>query len=131
MRPATGFVARFVGTPSMNLLAIEGPMAAALESAAPVLGLPALPRGGHLGVRPESIHLADFGLPAVVSTVEYLGADSIVLCEASGQRVALRVDGATDLTSGCPVRLSWRSEDTHLFGADDRRLAPEHLEFAA
>ncbi len=131
MRPATGFVARFVGTPPMNLLALEGAALTALESAVPVLGLPPLPRGGHLGVRPESLRLADAGLPALVATVEYLGADSIVLCEVGGQRVAVRVDGATDLAPGNAVRLAWRTEDTHLFGPDGTRLAPERVEVAA
>jgi len=125
MRPATSFVARFVGTPPMNLLEIEGAFAAALAAVAPALGLPALPRGSLLGVRPESLRLADAGLPATVATVEYLGADSIVLCDAGGQRIALRVAGATALTAGSAVRLAWRGEDTHLFAADGSRLAFE------
>ena len=131
LRPATGFVARFVGTPPMNLLAIAGPLVADLESASPVLGLPPLPPGGHLGVRPECLRLADAGLPAVVAAVEYLGADSIVLCDAGGQRIALRVAGATDLVAGSTIRLAWRREDTHLFDAAGARMEPAGLEVAA
>ena len=115
----------------MNILAIEGPLAAALESTAPILDLPPLPPGGHLGVRPESLRLADQGLPAVVAAVEYLGADSIVLCDAAGQRIALRVNGETELRPGSAVRLAWRREDTHLFGPDGARVAPADVLVAA
>jgi len=131
LRPATSFVARFVGTPPMNLLKVEGSLAAQLDGAAAALRLPVPPRGGHLGVRPESLRLAETGLPAKVSTVEYLGADSIVLCEIEGQRIAVRVDGIADVAPGSVVRLAWDNEDTHFFDADGARLVRERVGFAA
>jgi len=122
LRPATSFVARFVGTPPMNLLKVDNALAAALESMGVAPGLTALPRGGHVGVRPESLRLADAGLPAAVTAVEYLGADSIVLCEVNAQRIALRAAGAAAVAVGDAVRIAWRAEDTHFFAADGGRI---------
>jgi sn-glycerol 3-phosphate transport system ATP-binding protein len=103
-RPATAFVARFVGTPPMNL--IEG-----------------VADGHVLGVRPEDIALADGGMEATVEAVEYLGADSIVSCRAAGQRVLVRLAGQSKLAPGSRVGLGWPQGAGHLFDkASGRRL---------
>jgi len=73
-RPATAFAARFIGTPPMNVLRLAG-------------------KSEHLiGVRPEDMRFADAGLPIRVTSVEFLGADSIVTCAAGGEcRVSCHV----------------------------------------
>jgi multiple sugar transport system ATP-binding protein len=69
--PANRFVAQFIGTPSMNVVAASA--------------LPALANGaggaGFLGIRPEHVHLnghAHDGLPATVDMVESLGVETLV-----------------------------------------------------
>ena len=75
-----------------------------------------------LGLRPESIRLADAGLPASVVALEYLGADSILLCEAAGQRLSVRAAGSCGVTAGTDVHLTWDAADQHLFDVRGRRI---------
>jgi multiple sugar transport system ATP-binding protein len=74
-RPANRFVAQFIGTPQMNVVA-----AADLPVLAQVMGANAL-RDGFVGIRPEHITLRSAGvglLNARVEMVESLGSDSVV-----------------------------------------------------
>ncbi len=104
-RPATEFVARFVGTPPMNLLEV------------------AAGDGRLLGVRPEDITLGSGGMEAAVETVEYLGADTILACRAGGQRVLVRLAGQSALKPGARVGLNWAPGARHLFDkVSGRRL---------
>ncbi len=104
-RPATTFVARFVGTPPMNLL----------EDAAG--------DGRVLGVRPEDITLSPGGVEAAVESVEYLGADTILACRSGGQRVLVRLAGQSALQPGARVALNWAAGARHLFDkASGRRM---------
>jgi sn-glycerol 3-phosphate transport system ATP-binding protein len=121
--PANTFVARFIGTPPMNLL----PLAAAGDASAivGVEGGPVLPAecaGGMLGVRPEHIQLAfERGVRAGVASVEYLGADSLVVCRAGPASVAVRVPGTVAAAPGEAVWLTWPEGAAHYFDADGRR----------
>ncbi|WP_375411473.1 ABC transporter ATP-binding protein [uncultured Bradyrhizobium sp.] len=104
-RPATAFTARFVGTPPMNLIT----------------------RGGKLiGIRPEHIRMvSQDGHPARVTSVEHLGADSIVLCELDGQPILVRQDGFSKTSPGDGIRLAWKAGDEHQFSqtTGDRLVA--------
>src|ERR1700704_325877 len=74
-RPNSQFVAQFIGTPQMNMVA--GADVAQFESG---LGMP-VPTGGYLGLRPESLTLSPAGggqLQARVELVEALGAETLV-----------------------------------------------------
>ena len=92
-RPANSFVASFLGSPGMNLIAgaIENGI---LTSAGRQIGTaPAtLPAGAlTFGVRPEATALAPDGLPALVLLVEVLGSECHVICETAAQeRVVVR-----------------------------------------
>ena len=118
-RPATVFAARFIGTPPMNLLEIEDADGGAVVGGTdgPVVS-PGKRAGWLLGVRPEDIALTSGpGLAARVTTVEYLGADSILSCAAGRQTLAVRAPGRVELSEGAPVTLTWKAEATHLFDA--------------
>ena len=94
-RPATAFTARFIGTPPMNLIALNGTL---------------------LGVRPEHVRIVSCdGHPAFVKAVEYLGADSIVQCDIDGQPAFVRQDGFNKLNVGDTVQLSWDCQREHRF----------------
>jgi sn-glycerol 3-phosphate transport system ATP-binding protein len=121
--PANVFVARFIGTPPMNLLQLErgagGAVIAGTEG--PVL-MPLEATGGMLGVRPEHVQLAyDGGIRATVANVEYLGGDSLVTCAIGGQSLAVRAPGSTALTRGDATGLTWAPGAQHYFGADGVR----------
>jgi len=125
--PANTFVARFIGTPPMNLLALEagrgGAVVAGTDGPAVLDGRFA---AGALGVRPEHIELAfETGVRAVVDSVEYLGGDSIVSCRAGTQPVAVRVAGSVGLARGDAIWLRWAPGAQHFFDADGNRAPLE------
>lgn len=76
-----------------------------------------------LGVRPEHIRIDGEGREATVESVEFFGADSIVVCrmgDTSG--VAVRVGGHMRARAGETLRLSWPDEQQHFFAADSAAI---------
>jgi sn-glycerol 3-phosphate transport system ATP-binding protein len=125
--PATVFAARFIGTPPMNILTLaDGPRGAVVAGTDGPPLLPGKGAGLLLGVRPEDVRLAGgAGLAARVLAVEYLGADSIVACDAGGQSVGVRAQGRVTLAPGARVSLTFPPETLHLFdAATGRRREP-------
>ncbi|MFY3433108.1 ABC transporter ATP-binding protein [Achromobacter mucicolens] len=119
-RPASEFAARFIGTPPMNLINLAqqaGGMVIAGTQGPVIANAPA--GAVKLGVRPEHIRIDGDGIAATVESVEYFGADSIVVCrigDTSG--VAVRVGGHLRASAGEPLRLSWPDGQQHFFAAD-------------
>jgi multiple sugar transport system ATP-binding protein len=121
--PANVFVGGFIGSPAMNLCTlpvVEG----RTQLAGRELALPAGLNGARevvVGLRPESLELADDGLPGRVEVVEELGADAYAFCVAQlgGDEVRLvaRADGRHPPASGDRVALSPRIDEAHLFDA--------------
>ena len=134
-RPATRFVAGFLGSPAMNLVeAALSPDGAAVELGGRRLPLvtprPADAGAGVLvGVRPEHLRPAaseDGGVPAVVEGVEALGADAVVHARLpTGPRLAARLDGGGRLPQpGDRLPLAVAPGDLHLFSlVDGTRLS--------
>ena len=119
--PANVFVAGFIGSPAMNLctLAVVDGRA---ELGGRELALPAGVNGSRevvVGLRPESLELADDGLPGRVEVVEELGADAYAFCVAQlpgGEaRLVARADARHPPASGDRVSLRPRFEEAHLF----------------
>ncbi|MFV2104287.1 ABC transporter ATP-binding protein [Micromonospora sp. LOL_024] len=109
--PASTFVARFVGSPAMNLLPADGPMR-------PSGDVPAMPDGPlEIGFRPEAVVLDSAeGTPATVDRVEVIGEDAYAyLSLAAGQPVVARVPAVRRPQRGATVRLHVRWADTHVF----------------
>jgi len=125
--PANTFVARFIGTPPMNLMPLaagrggaviagtEGPVVAPAECASMTLGL-----------RPEHITIAfERGARAEVAGVEYLGADSLVTCRLGNATAAVRVSGTVGLKAHDTTWLTWAAGAQHFFESGGaRRAAP-------
>jgi len=128
--PANVFVARFIGTPPMNLLPLEAGAGGARVAGTdgPAL-LPSPAAGGTLGVRPEHIQIVfERGLRAGVETVEYLGGDSLVACRIGDHPLAVRVPGTVALASGDATWLSWAPGAQHYFDpAGVRAPLPERI----
>ncbi len=91
-RPATVFAARFIGTPPMNVVPLGdlAAAAAAVKSSAPK-SMP--PEKLALGIRPEMIRIGDAGLPAQITAIEYLGADSLIETRADNAKLQVRIAG--------------------------------------
>lgn len=121
-RPATPFVARFIGTPPMNVLpldAISGPGSAGL----------AHPPPGHdpgrlgIGIRPEAVRLAEPGLAARIVAVEYLGADTLIEARIDGHPFIVRRPGRITAQAGDTIGVAWSPQDIHWFDlSSDRRI---------
>jgi len=112
-RPVNTFVARFVGSPAMNLLPAEGPLR--------VEGLPG-DRRLQLGVRADALRLvADGGLAVQVSLVEVVGPDALVHLRADGCALVARVPAEERPRAGDSVRVGVRRADVHLFDAETGR----------
>jgi sn-glycerol 3-phosphate transport system ATP-binding protein len=113
-RPASTFAARFIGTPAMNLVRLDGRRIAG--SAVDVAR-----EAATLGVRPESIVLGG-PVPAQVYSVEYLGADLVLRCAVGSESITVRAEGRTDLAAGAAVTLGWQPADAHYFDAQGARV---------
>jgi len=108
--PASTFVAGFIGTPPMNLVAAapkDGRLAVAAAASSDLV----------LGVRPEHIEFAGEGQEAVVAGSEYFGADTVVACRIGEQKLMVRVPGRPGLGTGAQVRLAWAPSNEHAFDA--------------
>jgi len=124
-RPASEFVAGFIGAPAMNFLPVDlRDGQAVVEGAA----LGAAPPGTvKLGIRPEHLVLRPAGqgqLSATVSLTETLGGDAYLYVRlAGGQTLVVRVEGDTVLDHGATIGLDLPSHRLHHFAADGRTLA--------
>jgi len=126
-RPASQFVAGFLGSPAMNFVpATVGSDGASVELAG---GLRLAFAGGVagkagapvvLGVRPEHLEVAgEGGLAGTVEVVEALGADTLVHIKlAGGESVIARFDGATQVAIGDQLTLAPNPGDLHLFDSN-------------
>ncbi|MES2400611.1 MAG: sn-glycerol-3-phosphate ABC transporter ATP-binding protein UgpC, partial [Pseudomonadota bacterium] len=79
-RPATTFVASFMGSPPMNLL-----------KRAPNADFGGKP-GAILGIRPEHLQVGSTGWAVQVDTIEMLGAERLVYCRLGDEFLIVRTD---------------------------------------
>ncbi len=114
-QPACTFAARFIGTPPMNLLKLENGCIAGSDVSVNV-------QATTLGIRPESIRLQANGVPAVVQSIEYLGADLVLHCRVGSQPLLVRLDGQHSATVGDQVHLHWTATDSHGFDHTGLRI---------
>ncbi|SNT14244.1 sn-glycerol 3-phosphate transport system ATP-binding protein [Noviherbaspirillum humi] len=126
-RPATTFVASFIGSPPMNLLhgrvANHGDSMRLGDVDAPLPASASRHAGEDriLGVRPEHLVLGDAGLPMRVEMVEALGADLLVHAEAGGQSLVIRAPAHARVQAGENVRASFDASAMHWFDPQTSR----------
>ncbi|MDQ0457023.1 ABC transporter ATP-binding protein [Rhizobium paknamense] len=134
-RPANLFVARFIGSPAMNILPatlaetgkatrillggqrpvdvpIETPMGASGASAS-------------LGVRPEDLTIAtgeEFLFEGTVTLVEALGEVTLLYVEGplEGEPVVVKLPGIADVQKGARLRFAAAAGKLHLFDGEGR-----------
>ena len=132
--PNNVFVATFIGSPAMNLIAgtLHRNGGQAFVQAADGIELPlgdnAKGEDGQAvlyGTRPEHLELADAdsGLPAEVIVVEPTGSETLVVARLAGQEVQSAFRERHPLKHGEKIFLRPRREVVHLFdAASERRL---------
>jgi ABC-type sugar transport system ATPase subunit len=115
--PATRFVARFVGSPAMNLLPGDGPLRPPEAPPDP---------GREIGFRPEAVRLGEVsGVAGTVERVDVVGEDAYVYARLGGHLIVARVRAADRPAVGVTVPVSVRWRDVHLFdAATGQRVTP-------
>ncbi|WP_309684801.1 ABC transporter ATP-binding protein [Polaromonas sp.] len=117
-RPANQFVAQFIGTPQMNMVA-----AALVPQLASAFSVP-VPEGGFVGLRPESVMLQPAGsgqLQGQVDLVEALGAETLVyVTSEQGAQLVARLKTRTAAHVGDRVGIAIDAPTAHLFDAQGR-----------
>jgi multiple sugar transport system ATP-binding protein len=130
-RPASVFVADFIGAPSMNFLPFEAALtagASTVQIGTATIEVPALredvaARPLLCGVRPEHLRFADgSALRAEVQGSEYLGTCRVVtVSTADGATLRAKVDVATTAQRGDQVGLAFDARSVSLFDAASGR----------
>ena len=135
-RPASMFVADFIGSPPMNFLRFEGAVAPGDSSVSmdgALIGMPALREGMvdgplALGVRPEHVVLADAGpIRGEVFGAEYLGTTQIITVKSARGTIKARVPSTIMVKAGENVGLSLQPERLSLFNAGTGKVLTSAL----
>ncbi|MER8472395.1 sn-glycerol-3-phosphate import ATP-binding protein UgpC [Mesorhizobium sp. M1405] len=125
-RPASRFVATFVGAPAMNVL--EGSveldglslLGGSRRLAIPRVGLPVGTQVA-AGIRPEAVRLVAPGtagaLDATVDLVEELGAGRVVYVDLDGASFCVATPEPVHPAPGTPIGLKFSPEDMHFFSS--------------
>jgi multiple sugar transport system ATP-binding protein len=135
-RPANLFVAGFIGSPKMNLVAgapatVDG--AAGVRFLGTDVGLSPVaasavstwPEGGvTVGIRPEDVRLASDAPPTytlhltgIVDVVEPLGSETYVTVNVGGETITARFPPRTQVAPGDRVELAMTPAHLHTFAA--------------
>ncbi|MFI0844869.1 ABC transporter ATP-binding protein [Mesorhizobium sp. IMUNJ 23232] len=123
-RPASMFVADFIGSPPMNFLKFDGGLRRGTKEivvqgatvAVPEVREDFSPAEFALGVRPEHIRFDDGSkLRGAIYGTEYLGTTQIVAVETAGGMVKARVPAEVQLRTGEPVGLAFNAARVSLF----------------
>ena len=106
-RPATTFVASFMGSPPMNLL-----------KHAPNADFGDRP-GTILGIRPEHLQVGSTGWAVQVDTMEMLGAERLVYCRFGDEFLIVRTDESQATPEiGATIHVAPRVDRLHWFDAE-------------
>jgi len=134
-KPASMFVADFIGSPPMNFLKFHGGVeagATSVELHHEKLGIPALrePFDGDMvyGIRPEHIKLSDrAGYRGKVAATEYLGTTQIVTLNTQNGEVKARIASDQPASVGETVGLEFDGSTATLFDNQSGRAIRSDL----
>ena len=124
-RPASRFVAGFIGSPAMNFL--EGRwQRGTFQGVGLELGMPEVqaPEGtASLGIRPHDLAIAPRGIAGTVAVVESMGWESYLHVDTEAGRLVARVEGGSSgLVPGSRVHLDAPVDKLHIFDAAGRTV---------
>jgi len=118
-RPATLFVAAFIGSPPMNFF--EGTAAGGQFTIGQDVRIVLPPEAAGfegamtLGIRPEHLRLSENGWPATVSVVEPTGSETQITARVHGQVVRILVADRTHVGPGENIHLTAEMRHLHCF----------------
>ncbi|MBL0372782.1 ABC transporter ATP-binding protein [Rhizobium sp. KVB221] len=125
--PESQYVARLLGSPAINLLALNNGSAGAGTIDLGGLAVPAGASG--IGIRPEDLKAEPWtsgkaGTPAKVFEVEPLGGYTVVTLTAGEEKLRALMRGHPDIRVDTDVALSCDPRRIHFFKPDGLALAP-------
>lgn len=134
-KPATMFVADFIGSPSMNFLRYDStvaPGAETVEMNGHILWVPRQMEGASgkliFGVRPEHIEFSDDGAyRGEVLATEYLGTTQIITLETPNGELKARVPSGQVARVGEKIGLGFQSDRVTLFDESSGRALRSEL----
>ncbi|MEL6642311.1 MAG: ABC transporter ATP-binding protein [Pseudomonadota bacterium] len=134
-KPATMFVANFIGSPAMNFLPFHGKVATnaadvSLHGSHFTVPHTREPFEGDmaLGVRPEHIRLSDdASYRAQVLAAEYLGTTQIVTLKTADGEVKARISSQQSVAAGETVGLEFNADTITLFDRQSGRALKSEL----
>jgi ABC-type sugar transport system ATPase subunit len=125
--PANLFVARFIGSPAMNILPAEPSaqksnlIVAGCELAHAANVLPSVKLT--IGFRPEHCSFAKQGIAATVELIERLGETGYVHCRtATGDAILVEIRGNSKIAIGEGVKISTEPKHVHVFDENGVRI---------
>jgi len=102
-RPASTFVASFIGSPPMNLMK----------------NAPGARAGTVMGIRPEHLDIGHTGWEAQVETTELLGAERLIYARVGGEQIIIRSEeNQPTPTPDATIRVAPREDRLHWFNAE-------------
>ena len=124
-RPASVFVAGFIGSPAMNFLPVTAAGSTLTLANSATLSNPGNHSGAAiLGVRPESLTSdADGPVRLVVDMVEQLGANTLVhgQLEGTDSELVASLPGIVNVENGAILAFSVPVEELHLFDSKTQK----------
>jgi multiple sugar transport system ATP-binding protein len=131
-RPATAFVAQFIGSPTMNMFRGKAkpngggycmvteddvhfslPSDARVEDGQPII----------VGVRPEHLHVADHGMHCEIELTEPLGREVLLYGKIGGSPICVAPGSRPPIAAGARIAIAYRPEDACVFdGGSERSL---------
>ena len=122
-KPASLFVASFIGSPAMNLLEFDGQVAVndtQVNLSELSVAVPQMREGAQgklvFGVRPEHVFLQDKSrYRGEVIAAEYLGTQQIVTLDTPNGELKARIDSTETVTPGETVGIGFQGETVTLF----------------
>ncbi len=128
-RPATRFVAGFIGAPAMNILPLASVEDGVQVADGPVLLPERVPEGAvEIGLRPQRLHLLGEGegapvvWPRTVSLIEPMGEETLLHLGEGPGALRLRHPGPPRHAAGDPARVGFDLAEAHFFAADGRAI---------
>ena len=108
-RPASTFVASFIGSPPMNLMK----------------NVPGSQAGRILGIRPEHLDVGNEGWQVTVESIEMLGAERLLYCKINDEFLIVRTgEGTAAPQIGQTLHVLPRADRVHQFdAASSKRIA--------
>jgi ABC-type sugar transport system ATPase subunit len=143
--PGNLFVAKFIGSPSMNILPAKVTKAGAQTEVDVVgnrvsvpIGTPTTAQGADIsfGVRPEDLYVAKGDKALVTGKIDYveqLGEVQLLYIDIGRKEEPLvaKLPGNAQITRGETIRLDADAGDLHIFDGEGRTFQREHLAIAA